>query len=447
MGDTDSVLTEVLSMSISVIIPIWNGASVITRCLDALLPQLGVNDEVICVDNASLDNPAPLIEKYGSQVHLIPQPVNLGFAGGVNAGIEVARGKVLILLNQDCIVEPGWLDALVSGLFDHSIGIAGCKIRNSDGTLNHLGAQISHPLAFSVHLTEAEEHTHCVEYVTGAAFAIRRVVWETVGSFDEAFYPAYYEDADYCYRARRHGYEIVCVSAARATHLFSSQEWQADTLKYAANHHRSRYRFVCKHFTPEELKAFFNAELTALHSDRYFDHVVGRVLAARDILRGLPDVLTRRALDLGGTISTAYHRQLEIGFTSILREAFEVARGQVSLLSSTLPLPPSCNFPVDPENSLLIERERALWARLIGSPTIENHSIIDNLGRLLKRVARAISGEEARLLSELHTFQIERMARADQMNQRWIEQLAQTLQQQMEQRSKLLEILVDYDYR
>jgi len=450
-------------MRASIIIPVWNGASVIVRCLDALLPQLSPRDEVICIDNASPDDSAVLIEKYNSRVYLIRQPVNLGFAGAINAGMQVTRGDILILLNQDCIVQPGWLDTLSDGLLERSgIGIAGCRILNPDGTPNHVGARIRRPDAYGVHLTKVDELARGLEYVTGAAFAIRREVLETIGDFDEGFYPAYYEDADYCYRARQHGYEIACILDAEAIHLCSSQEWQADTFKYAGNHHRSRYRFVCKHFTPEELDAFFAAEQAALQTERYFDHTIGRALAARDILRGLSDILTRRTVDLGGVVSTTHHRHLERGFTSIFREAFTVAKRQFQSSSAPLPSVPSYSFPaVDLEDSSLVERERALWACLIDAPVTDNPSIMYKITRLLKRVTRTLSGEEARLLAELHVVQTERLAHVYKMNQRSIDLMVQTLQQQhhcfkelcdacltqAEQRIKLLEMLVEYDYR
>lgn len=453
-------------MNVSVIIPVLNGAAVITQCLDALVAQsCSCELELICVDNASLDDSAALIAERFPQVHLIRLPVNLGFAGGVNAGIEIARGDILVLLNQDCIVNASWLDALSQELWRHpEIGVAGCQILNPDGTLNHLGARIQRSDARGIHCVEMDEHACPIEYVTGATFAIRRDVWNVVGCFDEGFYPAYYEDADYCFRARRRGYEILCVPTARVTHLFSNQAWQVDTIKYAANHHRARYRFVCKHFGLEELSIFFEAESAALQSESYFNHTIGRALAARDTLRSMSDILRRRTADLGEELSAKQQRHLQVGFTTILRHAFTVAIRQSQSQSYSLPAAPALDFPdLDVENSPLAERERVLLTRLAERfPAQEGaRGALESLGCLLKRVARTLSGEEHRLLSELYAVQIERMAQADQKDRRWREQFARTLQQYnawamqlnsesiygLQQRLKLLEILVDYDYR
>ncbi len=64
-----------------------------------------------------------------------------------------------------------------------------------------------------------------MDFVTGATIAIRRSTWDVVGRFDEGFYPAYYEDADYCYRTHRKGIETACANTTTVKHLISSNEW------------------------------------------------------------------------------------------------------------------------------------------------------------------------------------------------------------------------------
>jgi len=133
-------------MQASIIIPVWNGASVVIDCLDALYMHSGSELlEVICVDNDSSDESVVRITEAYPQVRLIHEPVNLGFAGGVNAGMEAAQGDIFILLNQDCIVRPGWLKAFLQALEVYpQYGIVGCTIYNADGTLNHTGARVRH---------------------------------------------------------------------------------------------------------------------------------------------------------------------------------------------------------------------------------------------------------------------------------------------------------------
>ena len=312
--------------SVDVVIPVWNGAEVIADCLRTLYANSGERLRgVVAVDNASPDDSAAQIEQQFPQVQLLRSSFNLGFAGGVNLGVQAAlhagspaegrmeRGDVVVLLNQDCLVEPGWLDALCAGLdSDPQAAVAGCTLLNADDTVNHAGARLEMPLAYSQHLTVVAAAPARMEYVTGAAFAIRHQAWETIGAFDEDFYPAYYEEADYCYRARQHGWGVLYVPAARVRHLQTGQTWRKDPLLYWTQQHRSRYRFVAKHCGGEELAAFFAAERAAVEVEPWFDQAMGRVLATRYILRGLDATLQRRSQELGAAPSLADKRRLQV---------------------------------------------------------------------------------------------------------------------------------------
>jgi GT2 family glycosyltransferase len=181
---------------VSVIIPVWNGREYLPGCLDALLAQEYPDFEVIAVDNASVDGSAELIAEQYPQVRLIRSSRNLGFAGGCNAGLKVARGDVLVLLNQDTVVLPGWLLALVEALQQPEVGIVGCKILYPDGkTIQHAGGWIEWPLGLAHHYGHGEldqgqwDQLREVEYVTGAAMAFWGHVVKQIGGMDEGFWP------------------------------------------------------------------------------------------------------------------------------------------------------------------------------------------------------------------------------------------------------------------
>jgi len=315
----------------SIIIPVWNGAAVLPACLRAVYDHSDPDlPEVVAVDNASSDGSADRIAQDFPAVRLIRQPFNLGFAGGVNAGMEAAAGDLFVLLNQDCMVEPGWLAALHAGFSsDPSAAIAGATIFDASGAVNHAGAVLEMPLAFSHHFTTITEQPRPVDYVTGALFAIRRTAWVDLGALDDEFYPAYFEEADYCYRARRRGLSVLYVPAARARHLQSSRAWREDPLLHAAQQHRSRYRFVAKHFTGPQLAAFFPAEQASLDAEAWFDQALGRALAARQTSRRLAAILARRQQELGESLSPAYRRLLQAGFAELSRHAL----GRAALLA------------------------------------------------------------------------------------------------------------------
>lgn len=432
-------------MKSSIIISIWNGAAVLVDCLQSVYAYSGDELlEVICVDNASKDDSVQLITDRFPQARLLRQPVNLGFAGGVNSGIEVARGQYFVLLNQDCVVQSGWLTAIVETLsINPDCGIAGCTILNADGTLNHTGAMIHRPDAYGVHLTDSSDgQPHRVEYVTGAAMAIRRETWDAIGQFDEGYYPAYYEESDFCYRARRKNIETLYIPAARVTHLLSSREWQTDPVKHTANQHRSRYRFVSKHLSIEEAGEFFAAEAAAIESEQYFDQAVARVVAARATLRSLVAILERRKFDLSDVVSPLHHRLLQVGFVQILRRSFAIAKD----LSSPQPIDRS-NLGGDEWQAAaqklraLQQQEYDLMKRIyfIDPVQTRSESAAHRLFRLLVlRPLSFLSGREHLLLARLNSVHVLRMD-AHEVRMDEIDQVYRS-------RLKLLELLTDYDY-
>lgn len=327
-------------MQTSIVIPLWNGAEVIDACMQALYqhsgPALG---EVIVVDNASSDDGAALVTAKYPHARLLPQPVNLGFAGGVNAGMAAARHDLFVLVNQDCLVEPGWLDALLAGLDAGGFGIAGCTILNADGSVNHAGATLDMPLAIGRHLTAiGDPSPRPAEYVTGAIFAVRRSTWDGIGAMDEDFYPAYFEETDYCFRARHHGVAVGYVPQARARHLFSSRAWQQDPIRHLANQHQARYRFVAKHFGSGDLGTFFVAEAAAIARETIHFEALGRLLGARSTLRALPAIVTRAEADLAEHFDAVRRRQLEVGFTQVWRRSFAAAQRLMALAYPDTPL-------------------------------------------------------------------------------------------------------------
>jgi GT2 family glycosyltransferase len=432
-------------MRISVIIPVWNGASVIAKCLEALFENSEADRfEVVCVDNSSSDGSASLIADIYPQVRLLQQPINLGFAGGVNVGIEAAEGDIFILLNQDCIVQPGWMVPLLQVLESSPNVIIGGVLLNQEGMIDHAGAIIQRPEAIGVHLTEIKDiNPWPVEYVSGAVFAFRRNVWETVGRFDEGFYPAYYEDADYCLRARRYGIEVLCVPQVRVVHLRSSEEWRMNPLRHRANYYTVRYRFGCKHFNGQELNQFFESEKARLNDNSPIEETLGRIIGARRTLFSLPEIVMRRKLDLGEEVSSALVRQIQVGLGMVLQEALA--------LLEPVSFQPLQDLVISfQELQSLQEREYLLIQRIyFRSPLDRNpEPWLRRLFRLL--VLRPLSfliGRDYLLLAELntlHTARMDRMAQVlDQMGQ-VLDQMAQAVNR-TNHYIKLLETLVRYE--
>lgn len=251
--------------SVSVIIPVWNGSKYLPACLDAVLAQSYPGVEVIVVDNASVDGSADLVTSRYPQVRVVRNRENAGFAGGCNAGMQVARGQILVLLNQDTSVCPGWLEALVGGVLAPEVGVAGCKILYPDEKMiQHAGGWVEWPLGLAHHYGRGEEDvgqwddSRPVEYVTGAAMAIRREVAERLGGLDEGFWPGYYEDVDFCFAARECGYGVQYVPAATLAHHETTSTGDAMLAVEALC--RGRLRFLIKHMPLDDLLQVLTGE-------------------------------------------------------------------------------------------------------------------------------------------------------------------------------------------
>ncbi len=249
-------------MKASVIIPVWNGREYLPGCLDALLAQDYPDFEVVVVDNASADGSADLVAENYPQVRLIRNPQNLGFAGGCNMGLRAAQGDVLVLLNQDAIPQPGWLSYLVEALRDPRVGVVGCKLLYPDGeTIQHAGGWIEWPLGLAHHHGQGEKDNGQwdapmeVDYVTGAAMAFRRDVFQKTGPLDEGFWPGYFEDADFCFRARGQGYKVYYIPSSVALHAETTSI--RDRERISAYYQRGRLRFVLKHLPPQRILTEF----------------------------------------------------------------------------------------------------------------------------------------------------------------------------------------------
>ena len=222
-----SVDEFVTSVRASIILVSYNGIEYLQPCIDSIHYEITSEDEIILVDNASTDASVRLVQAHFSQVRLICNDTNRGFAVACNQGAYIARGDTLIFLNQDTRVQPGWLVGLLAALEqDHGIGLATSKLLlMSQPERIHMCGQDIHftGLAFGRgFLTKSEGFTHArkVGAVSGASFAISKELWQKLGGFDPELY-MYYEETDLCWRARLAGYSSTYCPDSVAYHDYS----------------------------------------------------------------------------------------------------------------------------------------------------------------------------------------------------------------------------------
>jgi len=241
---------------IGVILVNWNRAADTLRCLASVLASAYDNYEVVVVDNASGDGSAEAIEAAQPGLTLLRNPVNAGFAGGNNLGIRhcLARGAdYVFLLNNDAVVDPSALSALAAAAAAHpQVGFLGAKIcaledrrvvLSAGGVLRD-GWQPAHCGMGEADAGQPAEPA-AVDYLSGAALLAGRRAVETIGLLDEDFF-LYYEDVEWAYRARRAGFQVWIVPAARVYHPDTRRRDQdsAVVTYYAA---RNSLLFAKKH--------------------------------------------------------------------------------------------------------------------------------------------------------------------------------------------------------
>lgn len=220
-------LPEFDNPEVSVIIPVHNKFALTHACLASILNHLPERSfEVIIVDDASTDETLLAPVAFSGCVRVLRNSRNLGFVGSCNAGAAAARGRYLFFLNNDTLMRPGWLDALVESFeYDPRIGVAGSRLLFPDGKLQEVGGIIWR-LGDGWNWGRNQDpddprflYMRDADYVSGAALMIERALFEKLGGFDMRYAPAYYEDTDLCFRVREAGRRVVVQPASSIIHL------------------------------------------------------------------------------------------------------------------------------------------------------------------------------------------------------------------------------------
>jgi GT2 family glycosyltransferase len=230
---------------LSVVIPTFNTASMTLRCCRAVLASMPAGTEVIVADDGSRDGTAELLGREAPGVTVVRLASNRGFAPAANRGAGAATGRIILLLNSDAIVEEGALQAIVAA-FDAAptLGVAGARLMNEDGTPQWSGGGtptlpwmigvVSGAGRFARFFRRRRHRQEClcgVDWVSGAAMAIRREVWDATGPLDERF-RFYCQDIELCVRARKAGWRVAVVENARVVHAIGGTVAGSDLLRH-----------------------------------------------------------------------------------------------------------------------------------------------------------------------------------------------------------------------
>ncbi|MGQ8874939.1 glycosyltransferase family 2 protein [Paenibacillus sp. TSA_86.1] len=210
---------------VSIIIPTYNQRDYVLQCVSSIEKNTPAPYEIIVVDNASQDGTADALLRQGGMVRVAALEKNRGFAGGVNHGLMMAKGRHIVVLNNDTLVTPGWLENMMACLnSDPQIGVVG-------PVTNYIGGdqQIEVPYhdvqemwSFAASQNRPDPGKHrMTDRLVGFCWLFSRDVLERTGYLDEGYAVGNFEDDDWIIRVRMLGYRLAVAGDAFIHHFGS----------------------------------------------------------------------------------------------------------------------------------------------------------------------------------------------------------------------------------
>ena len=212
-------------VDVSIIIPVFNQLEYTHACLASLQAvEEQPRFEVIVVDDCSTDSTPEVITQIPGVIYL-RNDSNSGFIASCNAGAKTARGKYLVFLNNDTLVKPGWLTALLDTFKEERrAGIVGSKLLYPDGRLQEAGGIIWQDASgwnygkFDDPGKPEYNYLRDVDYCSAAALMVPKALFESAGGFDSRYAPGYYEDTDLAFKVRQAGYRVLYQPLSEVIH-------------------------------------------------------------------------------------------------------------------------------------------------------------------------------------------------------------------------------------
>lgn len=241
-------------IKISIVIPNWNGASLLSknlpRVIDAKRNVKNKIVEIILVDDGSTDNSVEIIKSFSEEIRLVRHRINRGFPVAVNTGVRFARGTHVCLLNTDVVPSEHFLAPTISYLEDRTVfGISlheqgfGPAKGYFDGYLKHSGGEESVGVSETL-------------WLSGGSCVVSKEIWKKLGGMDSKLLaPFYWEDVDIGYRAAKRGYKLLWVAEAHVVHAHESVINISNFKKQYLNivKERNELLFIWKNITSENL--------------------------------------------------------------------------------------------------------------------------------------------------------------------------------------------------
>jgi O-antigen biosynthesis protein len=210
---------------VSIVILQYMKSDLTVNCVRSILKYTDpLKVEIVVVDNgSSSEHVEALVTQFNDIVKIVRVGVNRYFGEGNNIGVEVSRGKLVVIMNNDIVVTKGWLEPLIYQISIEETGAVGPCFLYPDGRLQECGGYISSDGVVEQRGKGASVDTvglgafDC-DYISAALLLIRRDDYLRIGGFDLCYEPAYYEDVDLCFKLIAHGLRITCVPIVKVFH-------------------------------------------------------------------------------------------------------------------------------------------------------------------------------------------------------------------------------------
>lgn len=244
-------------MDIAVGIINWNSGHWLKGCVASVLGASNAS-EIAVIDNASSDDSLKNLQGmdtdvagFSDRVKIYRNTTNLGFAAGVNHAFAVTSAPFVLILNPDIGVLPGAVDRLQRVLIDHPrAGAVGGHVgeRYLPRRFPTVSSLVRENLGFGKRKSGLHGDEPCeVEQPAAAALLVRRTAFQEAGGFDDRFFPAWYEDVDFCRRLNTAGWKIYFDPGARFLHEGGYSAKALGTSNFAAAYYRNQLRYVARH--------------------------------------------------------------------------------------------------------------------------------------------------------------------------------------------------------
>jgi GT2 family glycosyltransferase/glycosyltransferase involved in cell wall biosynthesis len=261
-------------VDVSIIIPVFNQLEYTHGCLVSLQAvQEQPTFEVIVVDDCSTDSTSEVIAETRGVVYL-RNDSNSGFIASCNAGAKKARGKYLVFLNNDTLVKPGWLTALLDTFKEElRAGIVGSKLLFPDGRLQEAGGIIWRDASgwnygkFDDPGKPEYNYLRDVDYCSAAALMVPKALFESAGGFDSRYAPGYYEDTDLAFKIRQAGYRVLYQPLSEVIH-YEGATGGTDISTGAKKHQEINRSTFAEVWSDELAKRPANGDVTFLQRPR-----------------------------------------------------------------------------------------------------------------------------------------------------------------------------------